>query len=300
MRDLWIDTDMGFDDLAAWCMLWDRVAGLSVVAGNVTLDQAVRNACAAREVFGWPVPIHAGAEGPLNGALVTADYVLGTDGMPGTGRKLPPADGVADDNDAIGALLCWINAGGVDILALGPLTNIGRLVQAHPEVAGRIRVTWMGGAASGGNHTAATEFNAAIDPEALDVLLAAGVDLAMVGLDVCRQVTLTMADVAPLRAIATERGQLLADLLEGYVAIAAGRPMALYDPVAAAVLIDASVVEFRSARLDMELTGTHTRGMTVVEWRAHRAAPNARVAVRADAERISGLFHDGLKRAAQA
>ncbi|MDB6453529.1 nucleoside hydrolase [Falsirhodobacter sp. 20TX0035] len=300
MRDLWLDTDMGFDDLAAWCMLADRVAGVSVVAGNVTLDQAVRNACAARATFGWAVPVHAGARAPLAGALVTADYVLGQDGMPGTGRKLPATTDAPDSSDAVAALSAWIGAGGVEVIALGPLTNIALLVQARPDLAARIRVTWMGGTASGGNHSAAAEFNAAIDPEAVDVVLTARVDLAMVGLDCCRQVSVTMDDVAAIRVVATERGQLLADLLEGYVGIAEGRPMALYDPVAAAVLIDPSVVEFRAGRVDMELAGQHTRGMTVVEWRPHRASPNARVAVRADAERVRTLFLNGLVRAAQA
>lgn len=299
MRDVWIDTDMGFDDLAAICMLADRVAGLSVVAGNVPLAQAVRNAVAACETFGWDMPVHAGAAAPLACALVTADYVLGADGMPGQGRKLPEATRNADSHDAVGAIADWLDGGGSRVLALGPLTNIARLVQIRPDLAQRMTLTWMGGAASGGNHTAAAEFNAFVDPEALGIVIGSGVQIMMVGLDCCRQVRVSARDVPPLRAIKGDRAQLLADLLDGYIAISATGSMALYDPVAAACVMDPAVITMRPARLDVELAGTLTRGMTVVEWRAHKADPNALVAVSAGCARVRGLFLDGLMRAAR-
>jgi purine nucleosidase len=83
---------------------------------------------------------------------------------------------------------------------------------------------------------------------------------------------------------------LLADLLEGYVRIASAdgsRPMALYDPVAALALIDREAVRFAPAHVVVERAGAFTRGMTAIEWRIPRhAAPNAEVAVAADAARI--------------
>jgi len=294
MRDVWIDTDMGFDDLAAICMLSDRVAGLSIVAGNVPLTQAVRNALGACETFGWSVPVHAGADAPVACALVTADYVLGADGMAGRGRKLPASPRAVDSENAIAALADWMDSGGVQVLALGPLTNIAHLLRARPDLAQRMALTWMGGAVSGGNHTAAAEFNAFVDPEALGIVIGAGVAVTMVGLDCCRQVRVTAADVAPVRAMAGERAQLLADLLEGYVGISSTGTMALYDPVAAACVMDPASVTLRAGRLDVELQGTLTRGMTVVEWRDTRAAPNARVAVAADAAKVRSLFLGGL------
>lgn len=290
---------MGFDDLAAILMVGDRLAGLSVVAGNVPLERAVASACATRVVFGLPVPVHAGAGSSLTGQRVTAQYVLGQDGMPGQGRKLPHVDDAPDGTDAVAALADWIDGGGASVLALGPLTNLARLLARRPDLAGRFRVVWMGGSAAGGNHTAAAEYNAAADPEAVAAVLASGVGLVMVGLDCCRQVTVTGDDVAPLRAIGTDRGQLLADLLDGYVGIAKGRPMALYDPVAAAAALDPSVLHTVPARVEAELHGTHTRGMTVVDWRARTAPPNAQVAVTAQATPIRQMVLAALLRAAR-
>ncbi|ARO14660.1 purine nucleosidase [Ketogulonicigenium robustum] len=304
MKHLWIDTDMGFDDLAAigFCLAEGaQVAALSIVAGNVELPQGVENACASADVYGWTMPIHAGASAPIAGPLHTASYVLGDDGMPTAGRRLPTPQPHTVGPDAIAALADWILAGGRDVLALGPLTNIAHLVQRFPDAARLAKVVWMGGAFARGNHTAVSEFNAAVDPEAINIVLRGGVDLVMVGLECCRDVMVTLDDLPPLRAIAGEPAQLLADVYEGYIRIAANgtRPMALYDPVAAAVIIDEALAELQPVHMLAEEDGTLTRGMTVIEWRTHKAAPNMRVALNPNATEIRRRFHAALAAMAQ-
>lgn len=293
---VWIDTDMGFDDLAAigLCLSGGAdVAGLSVVAGNVPLAQAVANACAAADVFGWRMPIHAGADAPLSGVLQTAQYVLGPDGMPSAGARLPAPQRAADPRDGLSALAGYLEGGGTWILALGPLTN---LAQLRPDLLARVRIVWMGGAFARGNHTAVAEYNAAADPEALDMVLRSGADFTMVGLECCRAVQVGLDDLPPLRALPGARAALLADLYEGYIRIAANgaRPMALYDPVAAALLLEPGLASVQPVHIAAELDGTHTRGMTVIEWRAGKAAPNARVAMDPDAGAIRAQFHAAL------
>ncbi|MDX6749772.1 nucleoside hydrolase [Geminicoccaceae bacterium 1502E] len=296
MRPVWIDTDAGFDDLAAiLTVLADpavTVGGISLVAGNTPLEGVIRNACRMKAFFGWELPLHAGRDRPLLGPLVTAQDVLGEEGMTSADRKLPEEQAPLDPEDALDAMAAWLgrNCGGT-ILALGPLTNIAALLLARPGLAAHIgQVMWMGGSAGRGNHTAAAEFNAFVDPEAVVAVLESGVPLSMVGLDACRQVPVDLEHAARLRARATPRALLLADLLEGYVRIASpdgSRPMALYDPVAAAALLDADAVAFEPMHVAVERAGTHTRGMTVCEWRIPRKArANARVAVRADAGRV--------------
>lgn len=296
---VWIDTDMGFDDLAAigLCLAGGAdVAGLSVVAGNVPLDRAVQNACAAADVFGWQMPIHAGAASPLSGPLQTAQYVLGPDGMRSTGARLPDPLRVPDPQDGVAALAGYLDGGGEHILALGPLTNLALLARSRPDLMAQARIIWMGGAFARGNHTAVAEYNAAADPEAVDIVLQAGADFTMVGLECCRAVQVGLPDLAALRALPGARAQLLADLYEGYIRIAAdgARPMALYDPVAAALLLEPGLATCQPVHIAAELDGTHTRGMTVIEWRAGQAAPNARVALDPDAMAIRAAFHAAL------
>lgn len=309
---VWIDTDMGFDDLAAVLVVDQNpawlVEGLSLVAGNAPLPVVEDNALRSAACFDWRFPVHAGCAQPLACELVTAQYVLGDDAMASAGRQLPaaPAGSALASRDAVGAMARWLEASASPaiVLALGPLTNIATLLMARPELAARIgRLVWMGGSAGPGNHTAAAEFNAAVDPESVQRVIDASVCLEMVGLDACRQVRAHAQDAEALRALGTERAQILADLLLGYVRIASpdgSKPMALYDPTAAAALVCPEGMQWREGHLAMELEGRLTRGMTVIEWRIPRkAVANARMASVADEAKLRGVVLEALARAAR-
>jgi purine nucleosidase len=297
MKRVWIDTDMGFDDLAAVLTVqhaagW-AIDGISLVAGNAPLDVVIDNAQRSAACFGWRFPIHAGQAAPLVGELVTAQNILGADAMASAGRSLPQERAPLASHDAVAALQAYVTSSAepVTVLALGPLTNLAVLLRRQPELGARIgQLMWMGGSAGPGNHTAAAEFNAAVDPESINVVLDAGVTLHMVGLDACRQVRVHAADAQALRAIGTDKAQMLADLLLGYVRIASpdgSAPMSLYDPMAAAALVAPESMQFRPAHVVAECKGEHTRGMTVVEWRVpRRAQANAQVASVADEPRV--------------
>ena len=309
MKHVWIDTDMGFDDLAAVLTVaqtpqW-TIDGMSLVAGNAPLDVVIDNALRSAACFDWRFPIHAGRAAPLAGELVTAQNILGSDAMASAGRSLPGARTALASDDAVAALGDWLASAAepATVLALGPLTNLAALLQQRPALAARIaQLMWMGGSAGPGNHTAAAEFNAAVDPQAINIVLDAGVPLQMVGLDACRQVRVHARDAEALRAIGGDKAELLADLLLGYVRIAspdASLPMSLYDPTAAAALVAPGGMSFRPAHVVAECRGEHTRGMTVVEWRVpRRAEANAQVAAVADEPGLRRVVLEALARAA--
>ena len=150
------------------------------------------------------------------------------------------------------------------------------------------------------------DLSAVIDMAAIrpfNVVLDAGVPLQMVGLDACRQVRVHARDAEVLRTIGTDRAQVLADLLLGYVCIASpdgSLPMSLYDPTAAAALVAPEGLAFRPAHVVAECDGRQTRGMTVVEWRVpRRAKANAQVANVADEAQLRQVVLDALARAAR-
>jgi purine nucleosidase len=63
---------------------------------------------------------------------------------------------------------------------------------------------------------------------------------------------------------------------EGYLAH-------LHDPLAAAVALDTALVRCRPAPVDVELTGTLTRGMTIADWsRRWGREPNALIGMEVD------------------
>lgn len=308
---VWIDTDLGFDDIAAIAMVLASpahpVAGVGLVAGNAPLDQVIRNAFGSSALFGWRLDWHAGADAPFREKLVTADYVLGASGIRTAGRSLPEADGALASRDAVGAMQRWLGglaAGSGDILALGPLTNIARLISAGQFLDRIGRIVLMGGSTDRGNHTAAAEFNIAVDPEAANIVFSSGLDVEMVGLNACREVSVIAEDVRWMRGFPGVAAETLADMLEGYLSIRSADlsvPMPLFDPLAAAALVAPELVHFAPARVDVELEGRFTRGMTVCELRVpKRAEPNALVAVGADSDAVRQLLRTALKQAVSA
>jgi inosine-uridine nucleoside N-ribohydrolase len=300
---IWIDTDMGFDDIAAVMTVAHAgltIDGVSLTFGNASLEQVRRNAASAAAAFVWPFPIHAGRQAPVLGRLETATSILGQTGIPSAGLTLPEAPATFH-NDAFEALCAWLEkaTGERRILALGPLTNIAAVALARPDLAEKITdLTWMGGAVTNGNHTASAEFNAFADPEALAIVLAHKIPLRMVDLDLCRKVLCGPQDVTPIRGAGGRNADLLADLLAGFIdiAISRGRPtMPLYDAVAAVALAYPDAVTWREARLDVELAGTLTRGRTVVETRLGRGEFNGAYGLEIDVEKARSIILETLR-----
>jgi purine nucleosidase len=299
---IWIDTDMGFDDIAAILTVARsglEIDGISLVFGNTPLEQVCRNTAAANAVFGWQYPVSIGRDRPVLAAIETAQAILGDTGIPTLRLALPVVEPVQGER-AFDALVRWLEAGIEPrrILALGPLSNIAAVVLARPDLVAKIGdLTWMGGGATRGNHTASAEFNALADPEAAAIVLAHGLPLNMVDLDFCRQILSAPHEAEQLRGLEGRNAPLLADLFGGFIAIATSRgrkAMALYDPAAAAAFVRPDLVTWQPVGLQIELSGTLTRGRTVVENRASHATFNARLAVESDGDRLKSLILDAL------
>jgi len=292
-RTVWLDTDPGFDDWMAWALLEAdpavRVLGVSVVAGNAPLARTFSNALRIQALHGWRTPVHAGCDRPLVQAPLTAQDVLGPQGLASNGRTLPPAQAEPAPGHGVQALVEAVRAhpGEVTLVAIGPLTNVATAFEHAPELPGLLAgLVIMGGSTDRGNTSAVAEFNIRADPEAAARVFEAGVPVTMFGLNVCRQVLVGPEHVQAARAARTERAALFADHLDAYVGIARRRGathMALYDPTPVAWLARPEAFTLEPARVDIELDGRHTRGMTVCEFRVPaRARANAQVAMQAD------------------
>src|SRR5205814_475254 len=154
-----IDCDPGHDDAIAILLALAspevEVRGISTVAGNQTLDKTTRNALKVLELAGrTDIPVVAGAAAPLERTLRTAANVHGETGLDGPDLPEPTTRPV--DGDVVDALADWLEPG-VVLVPTGPLTNVARLLEKHPQATNRI--VWMGGAIAEGNVTPAAEFN---------------------------------------------------------------------------------------------------------------------------------------------
>jgi purine nucleosidase len=84
-RPILIDTDTASDDAVALIMALRspsvEVKAITTVAGNVTVEQATRNALFTVELCGAEVPVFSGAAKPLERELQTAVWFHGQDGL---------------------------------------------------------------------------------------------------------------------------------------------------------------------------------------------------------------------------
>ncbi|NDJ61982.1 MAG: nucleoside hydrolase, partial [Chloroflexi bacterium] len=190
-RTFIIDTDTASDDAVALIMALRapdiEVAAITVVSGNVAVDQGVRNALYTVELCGAAVPVYRGADRPLLRPVSHAHWFHGDDGF--GNMQYPPPRRHPAAGHAVTALIDSIRANpGAVLVTLGPLTNVALAVQQAPDIVGNIsRCVVMGGAANTvGNVTPAAEYNIWCDPEAARMAFRSGLPIEMVGWELCR------------------------------------------------------------------------------------------------------------------
>src|SRR5205823_3077603 len=147
-----IDTDTASDDAVAILMALRRpdisVVAITIVAGNVHVEQAASNALYTVELCGKDTPVYVGCRRPLLREPLFAYFYHGPDGMGGM-RYPTPKSSVAEGH-AVDVLIDTIKAHAheITLVTLGPLTNVATALIQAPEIAGLVtRCVLMAGAA---------------------------------------------------------------------------------------------------------------------------------------------------------
>ena len=189
-----IDTDCGSDDAMAIAMALNderyEVMMITTVSGNVRVDQATYNTLTTiRMSDSYHPPVYVGRNDMLKRKWEGSDDTHGMDGM--GDEDLVDYSLKYDEGDAVEKIIEALNDNPdktIDIITLGPLTNIATIIDKDPEVlkkARRIIMMATPGTASG-NVTANAEFNVWQDGEAFDRVINAGLDnLTAVGWSAC-------------------------------------------------------------------------------------------------------------------
>ncbi|QUI24478.1 nucleoside hydrolase [Vallitalea pronyensis] len=191
MRKIIIDTDTASDDAVAIIMALREkevcVEAITVVAGNVPIDLAVKNALISVEKAGtYTPPVYKGMAKPVMRELYTSEFVHGEDGMGDMDLEEPVLQ--VEQEHAVDAMLRIIEASDepIELITLGPLTNVAMACLKAPDTMKKLkRVSIMGGAGlASGNITPVAEFNIYVDAEAAQIVINAGLNLYFVGWDV--------------------------------------------------------------------------------------------------------------------
>jgi purine nucleosidase len=276
MRDFLIDTDTASDDAVAILMALSapdvRVLGLTIVAGNVGVEQATRNALLTAEIAGVEVPVFVGAPAPLMRPHEHAHWFHGRDGL--GDRGYPPPRRAPDRDHAVDAILRLADAApGLTLVTLGPLTNVALALARDPDLAKKIgRCIVMGGApCCEGNVTPAAEYNIWVDPEAARIVFRSGLPIEMVGWHVSRGASvLSEAEIADILALDTAKARFAIECngraKEAYHVQTGESGLSLADPTAMAVALDRTIgLSWSRHAVEIECASELTRGMTVVD-----------------------------------
>lgn len=304
-RPVLLDCDPGTDDAIA---LWLALAApeidlrlVTVAGGNVGLERTLPNARAVLGLAGAKgraVPVVGGADRPLVGAFRSETAVHGEDGLGGVVLPAGPPATPGLAADMLRERLRAAAPESVTLVGLGPATNLALALATEPALAGRVaEIVLMTGAVGEGNWTPAAEFNAAMDPEALAVLLGCGRPVTLATLDLTAQALVTPGRVAALRARGGGRClRAAADILAALPPSRrfGGRGAPLHDPCAVAWLVAPALFTHRPVSAAVVLEGPD-RGRTRIDrWQRGPAPANARLLEGLDADAFFALLGNRL------
>lgn len=268
LAKLIIDTDPGVDDAIAILLALAapdvEVVGLTTVGGNVPLARATRNALALLQAAGRrDIPVARGADRPLRGRYSYAPQFHGPGGL--SSRLPDPTTGPVAEG-AVQFLIDQLTRGPGEtvLLALGPLTNLARLLRERPIALEQAKnIVVMGGAVdTPGNITPRAEFNFHSDPVAADIVLSSRLPVTLVDLAACRQVGISREETMALRS-AHPLGRLVLDLLQGWFRRdSSRRRFEFYDPLALTIALDPVIATVIKVDLDVGLDDNESLGET--------------------------------------
>ncbi len=217
-RQVWVDTDAACgtgqrrdpDDCLALLSLAGAahidIAGISTVFGNAPVAEADQVTRALVQILG------GGTGRPGRAVSATVPVFKGC----GAAASKCLEDG--GSLDAQRALQQALQEGSLDVVALGPLTNLAAVLAREPALAARVSrvIAVMGrrpghrfhpsenratGAMLFGHGPIFRDLNAVLDPQAVAVVLASGVPVILIPYAAARQVLVTRSDLDRIAGI---------------------------------------------------------------------------------------------------
>ena len=300
-----LDCDPGHDDAVAIMLAAKSpkidLLGITVVAGNQTLENTERNARNIVQCLGIDVPVYAGCDRPMVREKMTAGDIHGSTGL--DGPVFEPLTKELEKEHAVSFIIRTLmeSDGDITMVTTGPMTNLGMAIRMEPKIVDKIKqIVLMGGAYTNGNVTPAAEFNIIADGDAAYVCFTSGRPITMMGLDVTRQVLCYPSIVERMGKIGNKASKLFVDLMGHFCKSQKevfgweGGP--LHDPVTIAYLIDPSVVELKPMNVQIDIRSTQSYGRTNCDYFGYQQLPpTANVAIGIDAERFWDIVEEGLR-----
>ena len=273
-RPVIICTDPGIDDFIALTILLRQpqldIRGMIALSGNVGLPVTVNNTQLAGELCGrTDVPVLAGSAKPLARPARTASNIHGASGLGKSIERYSQRKPLTQDAAEFIVQTARQYPGELELISLGPLTDVARALRLDPGIAPLLRqIVVMGGGIHAGNATKYAEFNIVADPEAAQVVFSSGVKTVMIGLDATNCCLQPRADIELLRAD-TALGQrvpaMLTDYSDVYKQVHNLDGMIIHDAISAVYLWKPELFSCLPCRIEVCLIDGEHLGQTVPE-----------------------------------
>ncbi len=260
MTKIILDTDIGSDIDDAVCLAYllaqpqCELLGITTVTGEV--EKRAMLASALCKVAGKQVPIYPGADTPF---LIEQKQPLA---QQAAALNKWDHDTLFPKGQAVEFLRQTIHRypGEITLLTIGPLTNIGLLFKADPEIPYLLKqLVLMCGVFTTKTVDTALEWNAMLDPHATAIVYRAPVPVhRSIGLDVTCRVTMPAAEVR--QKFQTPLLRPVLDFAEVWFQNA--DKITFHDPLAATTIFDDSICAFERGNVDIEVSDEKLLGQT--------------------------------------
>lgn len=302
-RKVIIDCDPGIDDSLAIMLALKspeiEVIGITIVCGNSPVEMGFGNAKKVLKQLGrLDIPVFIGESKPVKRDYINA---LDTHGEDGLGESfLPEVDGYNQNMGAVEFLVSALKKEKISVIALGPMTNLARLIEADRETFLNIEeLVSMGGSfKSHGNCSPVAEYNYWCDPDAAalvyETMYKAGKVIHMIGLDVTRKIVLTPTILEYICRLNAEVGDFVKKITKFYFDFhwqwehIIG--CVINDPLAVAYFLDRDICQGFDSYVQVETQGVSV-GQTVVDaMNFYKKDANTTVLTEVDTYKFFQLF----------
>jgi inosine-uridine nucleoside N-ribohydrolase len=296
MKQIIIDTDPGVDDALAILLAISsklNIVGITTTYGNSTIENTTKNTLSILQILNSNIPVYQGSALPL----IKKPILAKSHGQNGLGGfSLKNLQRKKEDITAIQFLINSLEKSKdkeIDILCLGPTTNLAILEIIRPDLITKInQIIILGGVFfEKGNITPKAEFNVYNDPQALDIVLSFEANIILIPINICRQVTFTLDELNQIDNL--DIGNSIKKIAKAYInyyqydkkygGFSGG---VMYDILAIAYLIKPSLFKTEEKFISVSLAGqTKIKNMTI---------NNCNLVTKAKPEQIKKLFFDSV------
>jgi purine nucleosidase len=251
MRHVILDTDIGtdVDDLLALVFLAHapelRLEGVTTVYGDTLLRSRIA-AAAWQRTGNTAIPVVPGATEPLSGREI---FWCGHEG-----EGIPSLEAASVDQSRTADQFLIDNSnlysGELEVLAIGPLTNIAKAISRDPGFASRTKRLYLMGGAYWLDYS---EHNIECDNLAARIVFDSRIPITAIGLDVTLRISLTERELPQIAQLPNGLGPLLEKQIRiwwQYLGVNHNHP---HDPLAALAMVRPDLFLFENCEIRVNI-----------------------------------------------